>query len=68
MKYVIWFSSKVEEDNSGFFLRALKEGFTSVLTSDSAKTFITGAEARKIKALLESKEGEYYDFEIREVM
>ncbi len=67
MYYVIWFKSKVEDNNTGFFYRNRKEGFTSVYTTDMAKKFITGAEARRIKALLEAKEGEYYDFEIREV-
>ena len=67
MKYVIWFKSKVQDNNTGFFFRSSKEGFTSVLTADRARKFITGAEARRAKAHLEAKEGEYYDFEIREV-
>ena len=67
MKYVIWFKSKTVENNTGFYFRNRKVGFTGVPTADRARKFITGAEVRKIKTLLEAKEGEYYDFEIQEV-
>lgn len=67
MKYVIWFKSKTEANNEGFYFRNRKVGFTSVTTTDRARKFITGADARRIKAQLEAKEGDYYIFEIREV-
>lgn len=67
MKYVIWFKSKVQDNNTGFFFRSRKEGFTSVPTAERARKFITGADARRVKAQLEYKEGEYYDFVIKEV-
>ena len=67
MKYVIWFNSKVMDDNSGFFYRNRKEGFTAVPQSDRAKKFKTKENAEDMLETLKVKEGEYYDFEIREV-
>lgn len=67
MEYVIYFKSKVEESNTGFSLRNRNEGFASVPNAGSARRYITRSEARNIKAQLEAKEGEFYDFEIQEV-
>ena len=67
MKYVIWFTSLTTDNNSGFFCRNRKVGFTSVYNADSAKKFKTKEEAIGVLTNLEAKEGEYYKFEIREV-
>ena len=66
-QYVIYFKSKVEESNVGFFYRSCKEGFTSVLKADRAKKFKTEAAALARLRALQSKEGEYYDFKIEEI-
>lgn len=66
-QYVIYFKSKVEESNVGFFYRNRKEGFTSVLKADRAKMFKTEAAARARLRALQEKEGEYYDFKIEEI-
>ena len=67
MKYVIWFNSKVEDNNSGFFFRKRKEGFTSVYQQERARQFKTKECAELVLAGLVAKEGEYYDFEIKEI-
>lgn len=66
-QYVIYFKSKVEESNTGFFYRDRKEGFTSVLKSDRARKFKTEAAALVRLWALQEKEGEYYDFKIEEI-
>ena len=66
-QYVIYFESKVEESNVGFFYRGCKEGFTSVLKADRAKKFKTEAAALARLRALQEKEGEYYDFKIEEI-
>lgn len=66
-KYVIWFNSKVIEDNSGYFYRNRKEGFTAVPQPERAKTFKTEDQAFAMLKTLQEKEGEYYDFEIKEI-
>ena len=66
-QYVIHFQSKVEESNVGFFYRGRKEGFTSVFKADRAKKFKTEDAAFARLKTLQEKEGEYYDFEIKEI-
>lgn len=66
-QYVIYFESKVEESNVGFFYRSCKEGFTSVLKADRARKFKTEAAALARLRALQEKEGEYYDFKIEEI-
>ena len=66
-KYIIYFQSKVEENNSGYFYRNRKEGFTSVFKPERAKKFKTEDTAFAQLKTLQEKEGEYYDFEIKEV-
>lgn len=66
-QYVIYFKSKVEESNVGFFYRGRKEGFTSVLKADRAKMFKTKAAVLARLRALQEKEGEYYDFKIEEI-
>lgn len=66
-QYVIYFESKVEESNVGFFYRDRKEGFTAVLKADRARKFKTEAAALVRLWALQEKEGEYYDFKIEEI-
>lgn len=66
-QYVIYFKSKVEESNVGFFYCGCKEGFTSALKADRAKKFMTKAAALARLRALQEKEGEYYDFKIEEI-
>lgn len=66
-QYVIYFQSKVEESNVGFFYRDRKEGFTSVFKADRAKKFKTEDAAFARLKNLQEKEGEYYDFKIEEI-
>ena len=65
--YVIWFASKVEENNSGYFYRNRKEGFTSVFKPERAKKYKTEDTAFAQLKTLQEKEGEYYNFEIKEI-
>lgn len=66
-QYVIYFQSKVEGSNAGFFYRNRKEGFTSVFKADRAKKFKTEDAAFASLKTLQEKEGEYYDFKIEEI-
>lgn len=64
--YVIYFSSKVEKDNTGYFQRMQRIGFLSTRWEKQAKVFKSRkAVENKIKSLIE-KEGEWYDFKIIE--
>ena len=65
--YVIWFTGKVEENNSGYFYRNRKEGFTSVFKPERAKKYKTEDTAFAQLKTLQEKEGEYYNFEIKEI-
>lgn len=65
--FVIYFQSKVEETNTGYFYRNRKEGFTSVFKPERAKKFQTMDKAEERLAMLTDKEGEYYYFEVQEV-
>lgn len=67
IKYVIYFQSKIESNNFGYFYRNRKEGFTSVFQPERAKKFKHEDNAFAQLKLLQEKEGEYYDFEIKEV-
>ena len=67
MKYVIWFDSLIVENNSGYFFRKRKEGFTSVHSPDRARLYKTRQTAARMLARLNADEGDYYKFEIREV-
>lgn len=66
-KYVIYFQSKVEDNNSGYFYRNRKVGFTAVPQPERAKKFKAEDQAFAMLKTLQEKEGEYYDFEIKEV-
>lgn len=66
-KYIIYFQSKIESNNHGYFYRNRKEGFTSVYQPERAKKFKTEDNAFIQLKLLQEKEGEYYDFEIQGV-
>lgn len=66
-QYVIYFQSKVEESNVGFFYRARKEGFTSVFKADRAKKFKTEDAAFARLKTLQENEGDYYNFKIEEI-
>lgn len=67
IKYVIYFQSRVESNNVGYFYRNRKEGFTSVFKPERAKKFKHEDNAFAQLKLLQEKEGEYYDFEIKEI-
>ena len=67
MSYVIYFQSKVEDKNIGYFYRNRKEGFTSVFQPERAKKFKTEDTAFAMLKTLQEKEGEYYNFEIKEL-
>ena len=66
-QYVIYFQSKVEESNVGFFYRDRKVGFTSVFKADRAKKFKTENAAFARLKTLQEKEGDYYTFKIEEI-
>ena len=66
-QYIIFFQSKVEDKNKGYFYRNRKEGFTSVFQPERAKRFQTEDTAFSRLKSLQEKEGEYYDFEIKEI-
>lgn len=66
-RYVIWFESKVCDDNVGYFYRNRKVGFTSSHSPERAQRFKTLEGAEKRLADLVSREGEYYNFKIKVV-
>ena len=66
-QYTIFFQSKVEDDNKGYFYRNRKEGFTSVFQPERAKKFKTEDTAFSMLKTLQEKEGEFYIFEIKEI-
>lgn len=67
MKFVISFQSKTQPENTGFFYRNRKVGFSSVNNLNMARKFKTEPEALRILADLETREGEWYIFELNEV-
>ena len=67
IKYVIYFQSKVEDTNKGYFYRNRKEGFTSVFKPERAKMFKTEDTAFAQLKTLQEKEGAFYIFEIKEI-
>ena len=67
IKYVIYFQSKVEDDNKGYFYRNRKVGFTAVFQPERAKKFKTEDTAFAQLKTLQEKEGEFYIFEIKEI-
>lgn len=66
-QYIIFFQSKVEDDNKGYFYRNRKEGFTSVFQPERAKKFKTEDMAFSRLKTLQEKEGAFYIFEIKEI-
>ena len=66
-QYIIYFQSKVENDNKGYFYRNRKVGFTSVFKPEKAKKFKAEDTAFAQLKTLQEKEGEYYIFEIKEI-
>ena len=68
MELVIYFKSLVDEENKGYFKRFRKIGFLSSYTVDGAKIFNNKKDINKVINRLKEKEGEYYNFEIWEVL
>jgi len=66
-QYIIYFESKVVEDNKGYFYRNRKVGFSAVFQYERAKKFKTEVEAFIRLKDLKKREGEYYNFEIKEI-
>ena len=54
-QYTIFFQSKVEDDNKGYFYRNRKEGFTSVFQPERAKKFKTEDTAFAMLKTLQDK-------------
>ena len=67
MKYAISFQSKTDSNNTGYFFRNRKVGFTGVNNLTMARKFKTESEAIRVLTNLESREGEWYFFELNEV-
>lgn len=65
--YVIYFESKTQEENKGYYQKMQKVGFLSTKYKEQAKLFKSKkAVENKINSLIE-KEGKWYKFEIREI-
>lgn len=66
-QYIIYFESKVVNGNNGYFYRNRKVGFSAVFQYERAKKFKTEPEAFARLKDLKAREGEYYNFEIKEI-
>ena len=66
--YIIYFESKENEENTGYFQRMDKIGFLSTKFKEQAKIFKTrNAVENKIRQLAD-KEGKWYNFKILKSM
>ena len=66
-RFVIYHQSKLDPNNCGYVFRNHKIGFSAVMMPNRARKFKTVAEAQVMLANIESREGSWYTFDIKEI-
>lgn len=64
MKTIIFFQSKTDDKNKGYFVKLQKVGFLGSSHIETAKNFKNETEAKKTLDKLDKKEKDYYNFKI----
>lgn len=65
--YIIYFISKEDEDNKGYFQKMDITGFWSTIHKSQATQFSDETKAKKQLEELKEKEGQWYNFLIEKI-